>query len=194
MQRVHERVSHTYFELAAPRPFPVDALPDLILDYLVRPGLRLLLDPMVFAGLIGVLLFPILKLPWWWLACLCVIVLLWVRGKIMRVIQRIRDEIALLQHGLIVRAHVLRFRPHRTLMGEIDGARIDCAIAVAPRRTYIGSIWLSDGAEAVQIAESRRLLVICLPRTPGTWRVVEDLRSEVRYDRMGPIQRIPTDV
>jgi hypothetical protein len=36
--------------------------------------------------------------------------------------------------------------------------------------------------------------VICLPRAPGTWRVVEDLHSEVRYDRSGPIVHVPEDV
>jgi hypothetical protein len=94
----------------------------------------------------------------------------------------------------MVRAHILRMRPHRTILGEIEGANLDCAIAVAPRRTYIGSIWLSDGAEAVQVTQRSRILVICLPRAPGTWRVVEDLHSEVRYDRSGPIVHVPEDV
>jgi len=30
-----------------------------------------------------------------------------------------------------------------------------------------------------------------LPRTPGTWRVIEPVRAEIRYDRQGPMQAIP---
>jgi hypothetical protein len=36
--------------------------------------------------------------------------------------------------------------------------------------------------------------VICLPRTPGTWRLTEDVTSEIRYDRMAPPPAIPQDI
>ena len=60
--------------------------------------------------------------------------------------RQVGDDLALLRNGLTVRAHVLGLRPHRTTMGAIDGALLDCAIPVAPRRTYVGSIWLANGA------------------------------------------------
>jgi len=84
---------------------------------------------------------------------------------------------------------VLRLRPHRSTSGAIDGAMLDCAIPIAPRRTYVGSIWLSNGAEAARLARQGRVEVICLPRTPGTWRVIEEVKSDIRYDRMGVMQQ-----
>ena len=88
---------------------------------------------------------------------------------------------------------MLGLRPYRTTLGAIDGALLDCAIPVAPRRTYVGSLWLANGAEALRIERQGRVEVICLPRTPGTWRVIEDVKSDIRYDRMGPIQQLPRD-
>jgi hypothetical protein len=194
VQRVNERVSPDYLELEPPRPFPSDALPDLAIDHLVRPALRQLLNPLTGIAMVVLVLVVIFQ-PRWYLL-LPIILLIGVRAwpGTLRVIQQMSDEISLLRYGLIVRAHVLRIRPHRTILGEIDGAHLDCAIAVAPRRTYIGSVWLSDGAEAVQIARNGRVLVLCLPRTPGSWRVVEALQSDIQYDRMGPMQPIPTDI
>ncbi|HJZ46216.1 MAG TPA: hypothetical protein VKE41_03585, partial [Roseiflexaceae bacterium] len=107
--------------------------------------------------------------------------------------RHVSDDLALLRNGLTIRAHVLGLRPYRTTLGAIDGALLDCAIPVAPRRTYVGSIWLADGAEALRLERQGRLEVICLPRTPGTWRVIEDVKSDIRYDRLGPIQQIPRD-
>ncbi len=104
------------------------------------------------------------------------------------------DDLLLLRKGLRLRAHVLRMRPHRNVMGEIDGALLDCAIVVAPRRTYVGSIWIADGIEAARLARQGRVEVICLPRTPGTWRLIEEIRSDVRYDRVGPMTQIPQEI
>lgn len=194
MQHVNERVSASYLELPAPRPFPSDALLDLLIDHLLRPALRKLIDPVVAPALLAIMALSFLRASGWLVALVAVIIAARLAGGVRRVYGRIQDEVALLRHGLTVRAHVMHLRPYRTILGEIAGARLDCAIPVAPRRTYIGSIWLSDGTEAVEIAKRGRLTVICLPRTPGTWRVVERLSSEIRYDRMGPIERIPSDV
>ncbi|HRC77881.1 MAG TPA: hypothetical protein PLO33_19510, partial [Kouleothrix sp.] len=110
-----------------------------------------------------------------------------------RIWRRVHDDLTLLRNGLTIRAHVLRLRPHRAPTGELEGALLDCAIPVAPRRTYMGSIWLSDGEEARRLANQGRLAVLCLPRTPGTWRILETINADVRYDRMGPMQAIPSD-
>ncbi|MDZ4717842.1 MAG: hypothetical protein SH847_05180 [Roseiflexaceae bacterium] len=194
MQRVNQRVSPSYFELPTPRPFPFDALSDLLIDHLFEPFLRNMLDPLVVATLIVWLAMIGFQAIWYLQVAAFLLIILRLWGRFVQAIRQFRDEIALLQHGLMVRAHILRMRPHRTILGEIEGANLDCAIAVAPRRTYIGSIWLSDGAEAVQVTQRSRIDVICLPRAPGTWRVVENLHSEVRYDRSGPIVHVPDDV
>jgi hypothetical protein len=107
--------------------------------------------------------------------------------------RRAREDLALLREGLTIRAHVLGLRPYRTTLGAIDGALLDCAIPVAPRRTYVGSIWLSDGNEALRLARQGRIEVLCLPRTPGTWRVIESVKTDIRYDRRGPTQEIPPE-
>ena len=78
-------------------------------------------------------------------------------------------------------------------IGEIDGALLACAIPVKPARTYVGSIWLADGHEALRLMHQGQLDVICLPRAPGTWRVIEPVQSQIRYDRVGPIPDIPRD-
>src|SRR4029078_946528 len=69
-----------------------------------------------------------------------------------RIGRRVWDDLMLLRKGLMLRAHVLRLRPYRSAAGQLDGALLDCAIAVAPRRTYLGSIWLADGIEAARLA------------------------------------------
>jgi hypothetical protein len=84
-------------------------------------------------------------------------------------------------------------RPHRSLNGEIDGVLLDCALPVALRRTYVGSIWLSDPNEALRLAHQGRVEVVCLPRTPGTWRVAEEVRCDVRYERTGIMWREPEE-
>jgi hypothetical protein len=194
MQHVTERVSASYLELPAPRPFPSDALVDLLIDHLLRPAVRKLIDPVVAPALLTIAAAQLLQASGWVTALALLVIAARLAGGLRRVCGRIQDEVALLQHGLTVRAHVMQLRPYRTTLGEIAGARLDCAIPVAPRRTYIGSVWLSDGAEAVEIARRGRLTVICLPRTPGTWRVVDKLTSTVRYDRTGPIERIPQEI
>jgi hypothetical protein len=194
MQPIIERVNPAYFDLATPRPFPYEALPNLVIDHLLRPAARRLLAPVIVIGIVLIVVAQALRLPWYVGALAYVLVASQLLRGIERAVQRMRDELALMRYGLAVSAHVLRLRPYRTVLGELDGARLECAIAVAPRRTYIGSIWLSDGAEAVEIMAAGRLRVICLPRTPGAWRVIDPLRSEIRYDRFGPIQKIPDDV
>lgn len=194
MQRVTDRVNPTYFDQPPPRAFPYSALADMLEDHLISPALRYLLDPILLTGTVVLIVLGIVKAPPLLLYLALVVILLRLLVGLRHVWRRIRDEVALLRHGLTIRAHILRLRPHRTLLGEIDGAMLDCAIAVAPRRTYIGSIWVSDGAEALRLSREGRLEVICLPRTPGTWRVIERLHSEIRYERMGPIQKIPDEV
>jgi hypothetical protein len=70
---------------------------------------------------------------------------------------------------------------------------LDCAIVVVPRRTYVGSIWFADGLEAARLSNRGRVEVICLPHAPGTWRLIEDVKSDVRYERIGPAQSIPQE-
>jgi hypothetical protein len=195
MHRVTDQVSATYLEQTPPRPVPgIDILLNLIVDYIFERPIRTFLDPLLIVGVVSLVALTTIRAPGflWYLALL--IVMFRLIMKLRLVWLHVKDDLALLRKGLIVRAHVLNLRAYRTTAGEIDGALLDCAIPVAPRRTYVGSIWMSDGAEALRLKRQGRVTVICLPRTPGTWRLTEDVTSEIRYDRMAPPPAIPQDI
>lgn len=191
--RATEHVDAEYLARATPRPLPLAALPGLVLACVFERRLRALLDPALLAAL-GTLLLMLVLRAWWPLLLLPLAVALWrVWREVVHVGGRVRDELALLRHGSLVQAHILRHRPHRNVLGEIDGALLYCAIPVAQRRTYVGSVWLSDGTEALKLVKAGRARVICLPRTPGTWRIVEDIASELRYDLKEPAPELPRE-
>ncbi len=192
MQRVTDQVDAAYLKLATPRPLPFLVVINLMGEHMFsRP--QAFLDPWLILGLVGSIFFAAIRIPGPLLLIPLSLVLMRLAVGGYHLWRRVSDDLALLRKGLIIRAHVLRLRPHRTLTGEINGALLDCAIAVAPRRTYIGSVWLAEGHEALRLARQGRVEVICLPRTPGTWRLVEQVETEVRYDRMGPMAEIPHD-
>ena len=172
---------------------PPGVILNLLNDYAFEQPLRTFLHPIILMSL-GVLIgLYLLRVSPFIRALPVLLILIQLALSARRIWRRVRDDLTLLRNGLTIRAHVLRLRPHRAPSGELEGALLDCAIPVGPRRTYMGSIWLSDGAEAVRLANQGRLAVLCLPRTPGTWRVLEEIKADVRYDRMGPMQAIPHD-
>lgn len=193
MQRVTEHVDASYLEQPPPRPLPPGVVWNLINDYTFAYPLRSLISPLLIVSCVALIALYLLRMPPIVRAIPLLIIVVHVGLVGRQIWQRVRDDLALLRHGLTIRAHVLRLRPHRSATGSIEGALLDCAIPVAARRTYVGSIWLADGAEATRLADQGRLLVLCLPRTPGTWRVIEEVRSAIRYDRMGPMQSIPQE-
>jgi len=191
MQRVTEQVDAAYLQQSPPRSLSPAVVANLLSDHIFERPLKAFLDPTIIAAIITIVILFALRAS-------TVIRLVPVLLIVVRLLlntrhlwRHVSDDLALLRNGLTVRAHVLGLRPHRTTLGAIDGALLDCAIPVAPRRTYVGSIWLANGAEALRLKHQGRVEVICLPRTPGTWRVIEDVQSDIRYDRMGAIQRIP---
>ena len=194
MQRVTEQVDVAYLQQSPPRRLSPTVVANLLSDHVFERPLKAFLDPLIIACIITlVALFALrantaIRL----VPVLLIVIRLLINTRYLW--RHIRDDLALLRNGLMVRAHVLGLRPHRTTMGAINGALLDCAIPVAPRRTYVGSIWLANGAEATRLKLQGRVEVICLPRTPGTWRVIEDVKSDIRYDRMGAIQQIPYEI
>jgi len=194
MQRVTEQVDAAYLQQSPPRPLSPTVIANLISDHIFERPFKLFLDPLIIVSiLLLVVLFALrantaIRL----VPVLLIIIRLLISA--LHLWRHVSDDLALLRDGLTLRAHVLGLRPHRTTLGAIDGALLDCAIPVAARRTYVGSIWLANGAEALRLKLQGRVEVICLPRTPGTWRVIEDVKSDIRYDRMGAIQQLPRDV
>ena len=194
MQRVTEQVDTAYLQQSPPRPLSSAIMANLLSDHIFERPLKAFLDPVIIAAIITLVILFALRAS---TAIRLVPVLLIVIRLLISALhlwRHVSDDLALLRNGLTVRAHVLGLRPHRTTMGAIDGALLDCAIPVALRRTYVGSIWLANGVEALRLKQQGRVEVICLPRTPGTWRVIEDVKSDIRYDRMGAIQHIPREV
>ena len=193
MQRVTEQVDAAYLQQSPPRPLSPAVMANLLSDHVFDRPLKLLFDPLIIASVIMLLVLfalrasSVIRL----VPVLLIVIRLLLSAR--QIWLHVRDDLALLRNGLTIRAHVLGLRPHRTTMGTIDGALLDCAIPVAPRRTYVGSIWLANSTEALRLMRQGRVEVICLPRTPGTWRVIEDVKSDIRYDRMGAIQQIPRD-
>lgn len=193
MQRVTEQVDAAYLEQPPPRQVPIGVMLNLLSDHTFERPLRVLLSPLLLTGVIGLIcLFALRASPLLRLVPLALIIV-WLAGEAHQIWRSTRAELVLLRHGLAIRAHVLRKRLYRATDGSINGAMLDCAIPVGPRRTYVGSVWLADAAEASQLESQGRVEVLCLPRTPGTWRMIASGRSSLRYDRMGPIQQIPRE-
>jgi len=193
MQRVTDQVDANYLEQEPPRPLRPVVVLNLLGDTIFeRPALAFF-DPLLLVGLFTLIAMMVVRVDrvLWFIPLLLVLARIAVGA--LRVGRRTWDDMMLLRKGLKLRAHILRMRAHRDVSGDINGALLDCAIVVAPRRTYVGSIWIADGLEAERLARRGRVEVICLPRAPGTWRLIEDVKSEVRYDRMTPTQSIPQE-
>jgi hypothetical protein len=194
VQRVTDQVESRYLEQAPPRSLPHVVILNLLGDYIFERPLSAFLDPLLICAILALIgLITLHANTLLWFVPLLVIMVRTALGA-RRVWRRAWDDLMLLRNGLALRAHVLRMRPHRNIAGEINGALLDCAIPVAPRRTYVGSVWLADGSEAQRLVRQGRITVICLPRTPGTWRIIEAVASEVRYERMGALQQVPLDI
>ena len=193
MQQITDHIDADYLQQAAPRPLAPTLMLEVLGNRLFERPLSAILHPLFVTSIAALLVLLALRLP----AYFIILPLALVTGRLIlasyRVWRRAWADLSLLRNGLVLRAHIMKLRPNCTLSGEINGALLDCAIAVAPRRTYVGSLWIADGNEALRLLHQGRLQVICLPQTPGTWRVVEPIRSDVRYDRVGPTVAIPTD-
>ena len=194
MRRVIDQVDSHYLQQAPPRSLSYVVLLNLLGDHIFERHFSAFLDPVLIAGLATLILLIALRTnALLWLVPLAIVVGRLAVGAI-RAWRRAWGDLMLLRDGQLLHAHVLRMRPHRNTAGEIDGALLYCAVPVTPQRAHVGSIWLSDGIEAAQLARQGRLAVLCLTRTPGTWRIIEELKSEVRYERVGPMPQLPEDV
>ncbi|MEM8530573.1 MAG: hypothetical protein AAGF95_07010 [Chloroflexota bacterium] len=183
--QVTEHIDNIYLQQTPPRPLPYMVVLRLCGKHILTRPITTIFNPWLIVNVLVVVILIVLEIH----------VILWLIPLILLLTQigfrsyylnrHIAVDIALLRKGIVIRAHVLKLRAHRTLTGEIDGALLDCAIPVTPHRTHIGSIWIADGGEALRLAHKGRVQVVCLPHSPGTWRVVEEIQSEVRYERMG---------
>jgi len=176
------RINGPLLKHVPPRPLPPWLIADLIGDQLAERPLRSYIDPLLICGMVAAIALALLSAP---------IILSWLLALVMGVrlgmivwefLGRSLIDLRLLRYGVLLRAHVLRARPARTMTGTPNGAYLDCVMPFAKGRTSVGSVWLSDSEEAERLAEQGRVQVICLPRAPGTWRLLEGKCAEFRYD------------
>ncbi len=176
------RIDGPLLQRLPPRPLPLWLIADLIGDQLAERPLRSYIDPLLICGLVAAVALALLRAPIW---------LSWVLALLMGVrlgmiawefLGRSLLDFQLLRYGILVRAHVLRSRPNKAISGLIHGAYLDCVIPVGRGRTSVGSVWLSDLQEADRLAAQGRVQVICLPKAPGTWRLLEGKCAEFRYE------------
>ncbi len=158
-------------EQTPPRRLPVFFLPNLIGEYLLERPPRTYLNPYVLTCLIGAVTLTLLGAPRvLGLALLALAGLRLLRPALL-LYRDVREDYLLMRHGVIVTAHILGVRPFSDTAGNPAGAYLDCAVPVNRQRTSVGSIWVADMAEAMRLSALGRLTVICLPRSPGTWRL-----------------------
>lgn len=182
MPDILDLVEPTLLECSPPRRLPAFFLLNLIGEYLIARPLHSYLDPVIIAGLIASITMLILRVgPLLWIA-LILILIVRIGGSVMSIYHNVREDFMLLKHGLKVNAHVLGVRPCRDAAGNLAGAYVDCVIPLSRKRTSVGSVWMPDAAAAQKVGQSERLAVLCLAHAPGTWRLCEGNRSQLRYE------------
>jgi hypothetical protein len=175
-------VDRELLEQPPPRRLPIFFLPNLIGEYLLEQPARSYLDPLLLAGVVAAAALLYLgagPLAW---AALAALVALRLAAHCWRLYRAVREDYALLRHGLVLQAHVLGVRPCRDAAGNPAGAYVDCAIPVTGKRSSVGSVWMPDSADALRIGAAGQIPVICLPRAPGTWRLRDGDGPHLRYE------------
>lgn len=90
-----------------------------------------------------------------------------------RIRQQFRTDMDVLVHGRVVSAQVIQVRPDVNEHGQRQGTFIDLLIPVESQRISAGSFWIPDESESARLKDRTHILVICLPRVPGTWYLLE---------------------
>ena len=168
------QIDDTLLQHAPPRSLPPWLIADLIGDKLADRPLISYFDPLLVSGVMAALALVLLHAPLWlsWLVALLMAVRL---GSIVwDLLNDAWEDMRLLRHGMIVQARVLRVRQCRITSGDLCGAYLDCALPISPHRTSVGSVWFADAEEAIHLAQGGRVQALCLPRAPGTWRLLEE--------------------
>lgn len=183
-----DQVEPEIFKHTPPRPLPNFILPNLLGEYLIITPLKTYLDPLLLGGIAAAIALFLLQVGLLLWIVLGLVLAVHVGVALWKLIRHVREDIALVKYGIIVRAHILRVRPQRDIEGSIVAMCLDCAIPISRQRTSVGSVWLTDEVEAARLEKQGRVQIICLPRTPGTWRLLEARSPTVYYT---PINATP---
>jgi hypothetical protein len=165
-----------------PRQLPPLLIPNLLGEYLIEQPPHTYLDPLLIGSLMAAIAMYLLQIGAWLWLILIAIVAIRLLTAAYRLGQRIRDDVALLKHGVVLTALIIKVRNSRDQTGAINGAYLDCVIPIGQRRTSVGSVWLPDAAEAAQLGCEGRIQVFCLTCPPGAWRLLEHRNPALRYE------------
>lgn len=164
-------VEPTTLEREPPRRLPAFFLPNLVGEHLLERPLWSYFSLFVLVCLVGALALAALGGPPLLSLALLAMAAVRLLRPCLRLFRDVREDYLLLRHGLVVTAHVIGVRTCSDPGGNPAGAYLDCAIPLTRQRTSVGSVWVADPAEAVQMSAAGRLTVLCLPRAPGAWRL-----------------------
>lgn len=175
-----------------PRPLPPTLLADLVGDRLLATPLRAYVDWPLLGGIALALALALLRTPLWLSWALALALALRLAWLAWRFLGPALADARLLRNGVVLAAQVRRLRAAGTPGDAAGGAYLDCAMSISASRTAVGSVWLASIAEAERLVLKGQVRVICLPRAPGTWRLLEGGGSEQRYGPSGrPEAAIP---
>jgi hypothetical protein len=179
VHRVTDLIDPQLLREAPPRRLPLPVIASLAGRRLSGIASRVLLDPWLVSGLGVILLLLLLGAAQMALLLLLLLLLrVWMRWR--GIVRELREDILLLREGRVLRAVVLRAKVNHTISGQVDGVYLDCAIPIDSRRTHLGSVWLADGGAAMELARRGSVVVLCLVRSPGIWRLLEGGAFEIR--------------
>jgi hypothetical protein len=168
-----------------PRPLPPTLLADLLGDRLLATPLRAYFDPVLVGCIAAALGMALLRTPVWLSWLVVVVAVLRLALLVWRFVGPALADARLLRNGIVVAAQVRRLRVGGTPGESHGGAYLDCVMPISAARSSVGSVWLASVAEAERLLLLGSVRVICLPRAPGTWRLLEGRNSEQRYEPSG---------
>lgn len=176
-----DHIDPTLLQRTVPRSLPLSLPFVLLVRYLMQNPWYTYCDPFLLSCAVAAIAMTILRIPWLLSAVLVSLVVVRLGTAAWHAATEIAASLALLRHGKLLRAHILRARPFRHPDENIDGIFLDCAIPTASRRIVLGSVWLADGAAANRLKARGFLQVICLERVPSTWMLLDDINADLRH-------------
>lgn len=182
MPDVIDLVDPALLEQPPPRPLPLVLVPNLLGEYLLAQRLVSYFDPLVIGVLLAAIIFAFLPVPALIWAALALVLVLRMGTALWRVARRLQADTTLIRDGLVLWAYVLAVRPVQSAAGQAGGGFLDCAIPINRQKTLLGSVYVADDGLLQAWRQQNRLRVICLPRAPTTWRIIEANRQGLRYD------------
>lgn len=178
MPHIVDLVEPALFQQEPPRPLPLFFRANLLGEYLLELPWRVYLDVPILAGVSALIALRILDIAL--LPGLVVIVLASRIGwAIWRLFSKVHHDSRMIRYGSILPVEIIAIKA----CTNRPGVMVHCRLPIHASRQSVGSIYLPDQSQAERLAESNDLRAICLPRAPGTWRLLNVELPGMRYER-----------